>query len=80
MNSRGSGGIRTHIVYPEGTVLQTVVPPNHRHCTPIVFVAPMGLEPIITHLKRVELYQFSYKANPCFFLFGPVVEVENYCL
>ena len=40
-------------------------------------VAPMGLEPIITRLKRAVLYQFSYKANPCFFLFGLVVEVEN---
>ena len=27
----------------------------------------MGLEPIITQLKRLVLYQFSYKANPlCF--------------
>lgn len=30
-----------------------------------ICVAPMGLEPIITQLKRLVLYQFSYKANPC---------------
>ena len=76
MNFCGSGGIRTHSVYPKGTVLQTVVPPNRRHCTPVVSVAPVGLEPTITRLKRAVLYQFSYKAKPCFFLVGLFAETD----
>ena len=29
-------------------------------------VLPLGFEPRITHLKRMVLYQFSYRSNFCF--------------